>query len=144
MQESVKRLLRDEKRIFGVNVRGIDPKSVSEVSKIKEYLISGDILQLDKDGAIVGKELARFLGLYLDRDISLQASRKKVHKSYSQGIFNSGMYEYDSQLLLIHIDKAKEMFKLNRITGIAVKLDNLNHAPLVKKKIKKRERINSR
>ena len=48
-------LVRQGDRIFGIKLRGIDPKSIVQVSKLNDYLISGDILQLDSQGVIIGK-----------------------------------------------------------------------------------------
>jgi len=128
-------LIRQDEKIFGVKIRGVDPKTISEVNKIKDYLIYGDPSQLDSEGVIVGKELARFLGLGLGESLSLQASPQKIHDLKVLGIFSSGMYEYDTELIFLHLDKVKEMLGLNNVTGIAIKLNNLDQAPAVKGKI---------
>ncbi|MFH1507028.1 MAG: FtsX-like permease family protein [Candidatus Omnitrophota bacterium] len=129
-------LVRQEKRIFGVKTRGIDPRTVSQVSNIDDYLILGDLKQLDSEGVIVGKELARFLGLGLGSKLSLQVDPRKVHNFTVKGIFSSGMYEYDTELVFLHLNKAKEMLGLSNISGIAVKLNNLDEAVRVKEKIR--------
>ena len=125
-------LVRADERVFGVKIRGIDPKTISQVNKIDEYLIEGDILNLDPKGAILGKEMARFLGLQLGDRLSLQASKEKIYDLKVEGIFSSGMYEYDSELVLLHIDQAKQMFKLRNPSGIAITLNNLDKAALMK------------
>jgi len=128
-------LVRQEDRIFGIKLRGIDPESITRVSKLDDYLIYGDILQLDSQGVIVGKELARFLDLDLNSVLSLQASPEKIHNFRVKGIFSSGMYEYDTELIFLHLDSVKDMFGLDKATGIAVQLNNLELAPAVKQKI---------
>jgi len=128
-------LVRQDKKIFGVKLRGIDPESISQVNKINDYLIYGELSGLDTQGVIVGKELARFLGLDLNSTLSLQASPKKIHDLKVRGIFSSGMYEYDTELVFLHTDKVKEMLGLSNVTGIAIRLDNLDKAPAVKEKI---------
>ena len=128
-------LLRRDKRILGVNVKGIDPASAAEVSKVRDYLIQGDLSRLDSEGIIIGKELAWLLGLDLGQSLSLQASAHKVHNLRVEGIFSSGMYEYDTELVFLHIDKAKQVFDLNGITSIAVKLDNIDKAAQAKEQI---------
>jgi lipoprotein-releasing system permease protein len=128
-------LIREDERVFGVKIRGIEPNTVAKVSKIEDYLIYGDLSQLDYEGVIVGKELARFLGLDLGKSLFLQVSPQKIHNLTVKGIFSSGMYEYDTELIFLHLDKAKEMFSLSNATGIAVRLDNPNRAPELKREI---------
>ena len=128
-------LVREGERIFGIKIRGIDPNTIEQVSKIKDYLIYGDLAQLDSKGVIVGKELARFLGLDLNRSLSLQAPTGKIYNLTVKGIFSSGMYEYDTELIFLHLDSAKEMLKAKNPSGIAIRLDNLNRAGAVKEKI---------
>lgn len=129
-------LLHHGERIFGIKIRGIDPGSIAGVNKLKNYLIYGDISQVDTQGVIVGNELAKLLGLDLGGSLSLQASPGKIHNLTVKGIFSSGMYEYDTELIFLHLDKAKEMLGLSNATGIAIKLNNLNQALVVKEKIK--------
>ena len=128
-------LVRQDKKVFGIKIRGIDPQGIAQVSRLRDYLIYGDILRLDSQGVIVGKELARFLGLQLGETVTLQVSPRKMHKLVVRGIFSSGMYEYDTELIFLHLDKVKEMLRVSRVTGIAVKLDNIDRAPIIKEKI---------
>jgi lipoprotein-releasing system permease protein len=128
-------LVRDGKVIFGIKIKGIDPKTISQVSKVQDYLIYGQLSQLDTNGVIVGRELARLLGLNLGSSLSLQVSPRKIHNLTVSGIFSSGMYEYDTELVFLHVDKVKQMLGLSNVTGIAIKLNNSDYAPVVKEKI---------
>jgi len=83
----------------------------------------------------VGKELARFLDLDLNSSLSLQSTLGRIHNLTVKGIFASGMYEYDTELIFLHLDKAREMFGLSNVSGIAIRLNNLDQAPMVKEKI---------
>ena len=130
-------LVRQDEKIFGIKIRGIDPQSIAQVTRLEDYLIYGDILGLDSQGVIVGKELAKFLGLQLGGTVTLQVSPRKMHNLIVGGIFSSGMYEYDTELIFLHLDKVKEMLGVSGATGIAVKLDNIDRAAIIKEKIKK-------
>jgi lipoprotein-releasing system permease protein len=44
------------------------------------------------------------------------------------GTFDSGHFEYDSGLVLMHIDDAAKMFRLEGPTGVRLKLKDLNRA----------------
>jgi lipoprotein-releasing system permease protein len=128
-------LVREGENIFGVKIRGIDPGTVAQVGKLNDYLIYGSLAQLDSEGVIVGKELARFLGLDVGGSLRLQVSPRKIHNLKVEGIFSSGMYEYDSELVFLHIDKVKEMLGTGSVTGLAVKLSDLDLTQAVKSKI---------
>ncbi len=128
-------LIRQEDRVMGVKIRGIDPATASQVGKIEDYLIYGKLSQLDSQGVIVGKELARFLGLRPGDVLPLQVSPDKIHNVRVEGIFSSGMYEYDTELVFLHVDRVKDMLGLAGVTGVAVSINNLHQAEEVKREI---------
>src|SRR5204863_4591595 len=47
------------------------------------------------------------------------------------GTFDSGHYEYDSGLALIHVDDAARLFRVDGPTGVQLRLKDLDRAPLV-------------
>jgi lipoprotein-releasing system permease protein len=47
------------------------------------------------------------------------------------GTFNSGHYEYDSALVLMHMVDAAKIFRLEGPTGVRIKLRDLHQAPAV-------------
>ena len=129
-------LINNEKSIFGVEVRGIEPKLQAETSKINEYLKAGNYHLVGNEVAL-GEELALRLGLSLGDKISL-ISPVTLAKTdfYIKGIFNSGMYLYDSSLVLTSIKGAQDFYKMPGIvSGIAVKVDDVYKVDNVKEKI---------
>jgi len=63
-------------------------------------------------------------------------STPKLARFVVSGIFETGIYEYDDAFSFISIEAAQDLFDVpNAVTGIELKLDNLNHAGLVKSKI---------
>ena len=55
------------------------------------------------------------------------------HKLQVGGIFRSGMYEYDANLIAVTLARAQALYDLgSAVTGIALKLDTLEEAPAVK------------
>ena len=60
----------------------------------------------------------------------------KVEKFRVVGIFNTGMYEYDSSLALISIPAAQRFFNMtDMVTGIEIKVDDIYAADSVADKI---------
>jgi lipoprotein-releasing system permease protein len=119
-------LLKERDKFFAVGLRGIDPVAESKVSKLKEYLIAGDIAGLKEDGIIIGKELALYLGVGLNSGFLVYSPLGKAYNLKVAGIFNSGMYDYDMNLAFTHLNLARQILSLpDQVSAIAIKLDNL-------------------
>ena len=126
-------LLKEGNRFFAVGLRGIDPYTETQVTKIKAYVTAGDINALGTDGVVIGKELALYLGLKLNSILTIYSPLGKQYNLKVAGIFNSGMYDYDLNLAFVHLKTAQEILGLhNQISAIAIKLDNLYLANKVK------------
>jgi lipoprotein-releasing system permease protein len=119
-------LLRERDRFFAVALRGIDPATEPGVTKIRQYIIAGDIARLGEDGVIIGKELASYLGVGLNSSFSVYSPLGKPYNLKVVGIFNSGMYDYDMNLVFTDLSLARQILGLpNQVSAIAIKLDNL-------------------
>jgi len=129
-------LAKEENRFFAIGLRGIDPATEIKVTKVKDYLIQGDFANLKPGTVIIGKELANYLGLDLNSFLQISSPERKSYSLKVVGIFNSGMYDYDMNLAFTNISSAQEIFGMsNRISAIAVKLDNLYLADKVRKEL---------
>ncbi|HOD11792.1 MAG TPA: ABC transporter permease [Candidatus Omnitrophota bacterium] len=125
--------------------RGIDPATEATVTKAREYLREGRLEALNERGAIIGRELAIYLGKEVGDQITLIAPALGLagggwrHELTIVGVFSSGMYDYDMNLVLISLTKAQEIYRMpaGTVSGIAVKLDDVYQAPHVKKMIYK-------
>jgi lipoprotein-releasing system permease protein len=92
-------------------------------------------------GMVIGSTLAWKLDLSLGSEVSLiipQALATPVgliprFKRFTVvGIFRMDMHEYDSALTLMHLDDAARLFQTgDRVTGLRLRLDNLDAAPEV-------------
>ena len=51
------------------------------------------------------------------------------------GIFEVGMFEFDSGLALVNIEDAKKLYRLDGVSGVRLKLDDLYAAPLVAREL---------
>ncbi|MFA5063011.1 MAG: ABC transporter permease [Candidatus Omnitrophota bacterium] len=126
-------LLKEDNRYFAVGLKGIDPVTENKVTKVKEYIQQGSIDNLTEGGIIVGKELAGYLGLSLNSTLNLYSPLGKPYTLKVVGIFNSGMYDYDLNLVFTSLKSAQDIFGLaNQITAVAIKLDNPDFASSVR------------
>ncbi|WP_042427692.1 lipoprotein-releasing ABC transporter permease subunit [Comamonas granuli] len=126
----------------GALVRGIDPAREPEVTDLLAGA-QGDTLAQLVPGAfrvVLGGELARMLGVRAGDVVTLIAPTGQVtpagvvprlKQMQVAGTFDSGHYEYDSTLVLLHHEDAERIFRLEGPTGIRLKLRDLHQAHAV-------------
>ncbi|MFA5116129.1 MAG: ABC transporter permease [Candidatus Omnitrophota bacterium] len=125
--------LVDTGKPFALGIKGIDPKSEGSVTKIKEYLVKGDLNSLTQGTIIIGKEMASYLALDVGMSLKMYFSVGKPTTLKIVGIFNSGMYDYDVNLAFVSLDTAQALFGMeNMASAISVKLDDPARAEAVK------------
>lgn len=135
--------LENEGHAVSQIVRGINPKTEKDVTKVSQYLTEGKIEDLADGGIIVGEELARYFGYSLGDEVTVIApgsgmsGRGWRYTLKIVGIFKSGMVDYDMNLSFITLAHAQKIFDLGNTTvsGIGVKLVNPEKAKDVKKEI---------
>lgn len=122
-------------KLFPVAVRGIEPDTEKNISKLREYITKGDFDGLKDDACVIGSELAYSFGLGIGDTLSVYSplfSKDKAHLAVA-AVFNSGMYDYDSGLIFVNIGTAQRLFGMGgAIAGAAVKLSDLDAADSVK------------
>ncbi|MDO8705692.1 MAG: lipoprotein-releasing ABC transporter permease subunit [Sulfuricaulis sp.] len=131
------------KAVSGVMVRGIAPAEEPQVSEFSSHMVEGnlDALKPGEFGVVIGNVLAWKLDLTVGSPLSLIIPQALVtpvglmprFKRFTVvGIFNVDMYEYDSGLVLMNIDDAAKLYQMgDRVTGMRLKLDDLDAAPKV-------------
>jgi len=132
-------LVRRKDNVTGVIFRGIDPEREKNVTKIKEYLQEGRFLS-GKDSVLIGRELARRLNFKIGDKISLiSAARPKPEQFTIVGIFNSGMFDYDMNLIFTTLKSAQEFYGVGDLAGgIAVKVEDAYKANEVRDSIQEK------
>ncbi|MDD5618119.1 MAG: ABC transporter permease [Candidatus Omnitrophica bacterium] len=118
-------------------VRGIKPNKEEKVTQIRKYLKKG-IFSIKEGEIIVGRELAMYLSLDLGSSISLGSPVTGDMKEFRvAGIFNSGYYDYDANLVLITVKDAQALFGLppDGVTEIGLKIDKPQLANQIRKDI---------
>jgi lipoprotein-releasing system permease protein len=126
----------------GTVVRGIDPAREPEVTDLAVNLKDSVLNQLTPGnfGVVLGGELARSLGVRTGDKVTLVAPSGQVtpagvvprlKQMTVVGTFDSGHYEYDSALVLVHMDDAARIFRLEGPSGVRLKLKDLHQARAV-------------
>lgn len=144
--------------VMGVVIRGIEVTSATQVTKLEHYMQEGTLAALDHPapdphdpaeaplpGIILGKELAQNLGVYPGDAIHVVSPAgsigplgvtPKMKRFRVTGVFNSGMYEYDSSLVYVSLRDAQRFFGMgDRVTGIEVKVRDPMRADIAAERI---------
>ena len=118
----------------GVMVRGILPQveeGVTPLAQANRELF--ERLQPGRWGALIGVELARSLDVHEGDTISLVAPSgemtpagvlPRIKQVKVAGIFNAGHFEYDSGLVLLHLQDAARLFRTGGPTGVQLRLQD--------------------
>jgi lipoprotein-releasing system permease protein len=123
----------------GVLVRGIDPALEPKVTDLAADLSDTVLprLRAGEFGIVLGGELARSLGVVAGDSVTLIAPSgqvtpagvvPRVRTMTVVGTFDSGHYEYDSALAMLHVDDAARIFRVEGPTGVRVKIKDLHAA----------------
>ena len=136
-------MLSFDRRVSGSMLRGVLPEREAQVSAVTERMTAGRMadLQPGRFGIILGAELARYLGVWLGDKVTVITPRitttpagilPRLKRFTVVGVFEVGMYEYDRNMALLHIEDAARLLRLgDAVSGLRLKLDDLFLAPRV-------------
>ena len=138
-------MLSTGKNVSGVVLRGIDTSTDAQVTNLHKAVVEGKLTNLDSTvsapfagseppmpGLVIGKELSHNLNLYVGDKVNVvsplgnitplgMVPRLKPFRVV--GIFNTGMYEYDTTLAYVSLTEAQNFLDLgNTVTGIQLKV----------------------
>lgn len=138
---SAEGMISNGPRVSGAMLRGIDPALEGEVSELPDKMRLGSVDDLvpGEFGIVLGRELARALGVTIgDRVVVITPQATvtpagflpRLKRFTVVGMFEIGMFEYDSALALMHIDDAATLFRLEGgVSGVQLHLADLFLAP---------------
>jgi len=133
-------LLSRAESMRGVVLRGVDPALEGRVSDLPKQLIVGSISDLKPGqfGVVLGTHLAGTLGIRVgDRvnllvpegDLTPAGMMPRMRALQVVGMVDSGHYEYDSTLAVMHWKDAAALLRMTDPTGLRVKVDDMQKAP---------------
>lgn len=124
------------KGLFSVYLKGIELEKELRTTNLGSYL-KVKLNKIGPDGIIVGSVLAEKLNLRIGSKVQIIIPYTlRSYDFYVQGIFESGMYDYDLTLLFMNLEKAKEIFQTEGgITALELKLKNPYKANALKEKV---------
>ena len=142
-------LLAYDQAVQGAVVRGIVPNLENGVTDVGRKMRVGSLsaLRPGEWGIVLGAELARTLAVGLGDKVTVITPQGQITpagmvprlKQFTVvGIFQVGMFEYDSGLALIDLQDAQKLFRTgDHVSGVRLKLDDLYRAPVVARNLSK-------
>jgi lipoprotein-releasing system permease protein len=136
--------------VRGTIMRGILPDYEDKVVDFRSHMKDGELDSLTPDAfnIVLGSELARALGVFVGDKVTVIAPQGVVTpagvvprlKTFTvSGLFEVGMFEYDSGLALIHMQDAQRLYRMeDRVSGVRLKLDDLFKAPTIVRQLANR------
>ncbi|RUM35964.1 MAG: lipoprotein-releasing ABC transporter permease subunit [Desulfobulbus sp.] len=129
----------------GIVLRGIDPATAGSVIRLESQLLKGSLSDLAETNSlpaiILGKDLATQLRVDQGSKIRLISPNgplspmgvlPKVLTCRVTGIFETGMFEYDSTMGFINLDTARSLNGMGKgVNGLEVRVKDVDKADLV-------------
>jgi len=134
---NVQGMLTFDSAVRGSVIRGIVPEHEDRVAEIGRHMKAGtlDALRPGEFGIVLGSDLARALAVSAGDKLTLIAPQgqvtpagivPRVKQFRVVGIFEIGMFEYDSGLALIHLEDAQKLYRMeDKVSGVRLKLHDL-------------------
>ena len=129
----------------GIMIKGLDPANERNSLFLKKILIEGEKNKIRKGEIVIGKELAIELNLSVGDKINLLSSAyistpfgslPKQETYIIKGIFSSGFYEFDKNVIFLNLEETLQFFgKNNNDINLEVYLLNPLKANEVKDEI---------
>jgi len=123
--------------VRGVVVRGVVPELEQKVAEIGLRMVAGKLESLvpGEFAIVLGAELARALGARVGDRVTLIAPQglitpagilPRLKQFTVEGVFEVGMFEYDSTLALINLADAQKLYGMgDAASGVRLKLRDL-------------------
>jgi lipoprotein-releasing system permease protein len=124
-------MIKRGKNTLPVILKGTDENEL-KVTDIKKYIKLGNFVNKEhKNGIVVGKRFLEDLGAYIGDEVIFISPDiekmsfpflPKIYKFTIDGMFETGIYEFDSKFAYINLDYAQYIFDMpNKIQGFGVR-----------------------
>jgi len=130
----------------GAIIRGVDPVREATVADIGAHMRAGALTDLKPGefGIVLGADLARALGVRMGDPVVVitpqgtmtpAGTLPRLKTFRVVGVFEIGMFEFDSGLALIDLEDAKKLYRQDGASGVRLKLDDMFAAPEVAREL---------
>lgn len=131
--------------ISGVKIEGFDLESAKKAMDLDKKIVEGSISPDKMNGILIGKELFKNIGASLGDEVTIISSENKEIKFKIEGVFQSGYYDYDINMIILPLKAAQYLvYSGDTVNKIDVTLNDPYKAPEIADKIMSETKIFSR
>lgn len=131
--------------ISGVKIEGFDLESAKKAMDLDKKIVEGSISPDKMNGILIGKELFKNIGASLGDEVTIISSENKEIKFKIEGVFQSGYYDYDINMIILPLKAAQYLvYSGDTVNKIDVTLNDPYKAPEIADKIMTETKIFSR
>jgi lipoprotein-releasing system permease protein len=146
-------MVKSHRTTSGALLRGMDPRTVGKVVGIESMIKKGSLSSLDETHkglrtVIIGSELSRRIGALPGDVLTIMAPEGRVtplgrspssRKYRVTALFDSGMYEYDSNLVFMSLKEVQDFLGMEgRVTGVEVRVNDVYKSDIIGESIQKK------
>jgi lipoprotein-releasing system permease protein len=141
-------LLSSQSQSNGVILKGIIPEMESRLSSLSQNMVEGNLKDFHENSVLIGKELSKTLGSFLGDQVGVTSFGTRstpmglMPRNLSlrvAGIFESGLYDYDSGWAYVPLDTAQRLFGISDVVNvIEVRVNDIYKAKEIGQEIVKR------
>lgn len=122
--------------IAGVKIIGYDLEKAINYMDLSSKIIDGKIDTTNRKSILIGKELASNAGLMIGNKVKLVTAENNEFELNVSGIFESGFYEYDLNMVIIPLQTAQYItYKGDSVDKLSIRLNDPYKANLINNKI---------
>lgn len=122
--------------IAGVKIIGYDLEKAINYMDLSSKIIDGKVETTNRKSILIGKELASNAGLMVGNKVKLVTAENNEFELNISGIFESGFYEYDLNMVIIPLQTAQYItYKGDSVDKLSIRLNDPYKANLINNKI---------
>lgn len=119
--------------VSGAKLIGYDLEKAVTYMNLDDKIVSGKINLENRKGILVGKELANLSGMSVGDSLKLVTSENSDFEMEVMGIFESGFYEYDANMIIMPLLTAQYInYRGSTVDKLTIRLDDAYMANPVK------------
>jgi len=140
-------ILINKENTTGVLIRSHSNDDIEKINLVKEGIIDGSLKLFNKNTVSIGKELAISLGLTVGDEITLMSTSNLEtpfgniplqEKFKISSVFNTGLAEFDQNIIFMPFENAKSLFDLTDIDiNLEIFLNKPDNVKIAKEEIQK-------
>ena len=135
-------LIAIDNSITGVLVRGIDFEKEKKISSLPDFIKDRDV-NWEQDSILIGSEFSNKFQIFKGDSIEIILPIENFQSALNgmsnrmefkvAGVFETGMYEYDANMVYIPLEASQEIYGLGEgVHGINVKVEDISKANKIK------------